>query len=127
MKLFVCNLPFNFTEKELEELFAACGGVKSAKLITDRATGRFRGFGFVEMNSREEGQKAIDELNGKVVGARPIVVNEARPRSEGGGAKICGGGGDRPRGGGGVYARYRHDQGTVAVGLADLLFPRSLA
>lgn len=87
MKLYVGNLPPTFKERELEELFLAYGTVKSAKVIMDRETGKSKGFGFVEMGSREEGMEAMKGLDKKVVGTSPIVVNEARPqeRREGGG------------------------------------------
>jgi RNA recognition motif-containing protein len=90
MKLYVGNLPPTLKDKELAELFAGCGTVVSAKVIVDHATGRSKGFGFVELSSRDEGQKAIKELHGKVVGTSPIVVNEARPQEKREGA---GGGG----------------------------------
>ena len=82
MKLYVGNLPHATTEQELTDIFAAFGAVVSAKIILDRDTGRSRGFGFVEMGSKEEGEKAIEELNGKEVGGRTIVVNEARQREK---------------------------------------------
>lgn len=95
MKLYVGNLPWSTTDAELEDIFSGFGKVMSARVITDRETGRSRGFGFVEM-SDEDGQKAMDELNGQDISGRPLRVNEAneqRPRS--------GGGGGGPRGGGG--------------------------
>ena len=79
-KLFVGSLPFSMTEEELAELFKECGTVVSTKLINDRETGRPRGFGFVEMSSDAEVQAAIKQLNGKEVGGRTIIVNEARPQ-----------------------------------------------
>ena len=91
--LYVGNLPFSTTSDELANLFGRVGVVTSAQVITDRETGRSRGFGFVEM-SDEDAQKAIDELTGADLGGRSITVNEARPRAprSGGGG---GGGGDR--------------------------------
>lgn len=87
MKLYVGNLPPTFKDSDLAALFPSDEyTVVSAKVIMDRETGRSKGFGFVELSSREEGAKAIQELDKKVVGTRPIVVNEARPqekRSEG--------------------------------------------
>ena len=80
MKLFVGNLPHALTEQELHDLFSSYGTIDRAKLILDRETGRSRGFAFVEMNSEEEAKKAMDELNGKEVGGRAIVVNEARDK-----------------------------------------------
>ena len=98
-KIFVGNLSFDTTSADLESLFAQAGTITSATVITDRDTGRSRGFGFVEMSSASEAQKAIQELNGKELQGRTLNVSEARERSGGGGGG--GGGGDRPRGGGG--------------------------
>ncbi|RPJ59598.1 MAG: RNA-binding protein [Acidobacteria bacterium] len=97
MKLFVGNLSFQTTSSQLEDLFSQAGTVQSATLITDRETGRSRGFGFVEMATREEGEQAIRQFNGMEVDGRNLTVNEARPREEGGG----GGRGARGGGGGG--------------------------
>src|SRR3974377_989074 len=94
-KLFVGNLDFKVTENDLQDAFAAQGTVVEANLVTDRSTGRPRGFAFVTMSSPEEAQKAIDALNGKELGGRAIVVNIARPREE-----RSGGGGGRGHGGG---------------------------
>ena len=100
-KLFVGNLPFTAEESQLEALFGADGRqVASVRILNDRETGRSRGFGFVEMASPEDAQKAIEALNGHEFMGRPLTVNEAReqaPRSGGGG----GGGGGGGRGGGG--------------------------
>ena len=98
MKLFVGNLSFQTSSQQLEELFAQAGTVQSAVLVTDRDTGRSRGFGFVEMSSREEGEAAIRQFNGMEVDGRNLTVNEARPREERGSG---GGGGRGPRGSGG--------------------------
>jgi cold-inducible RNA-binding protein len=84
-KLFVGNLSFNTTENDLQDAFAAHGLVTEANLMTDRATGRPRGFGFVTMSTPEEAQKAIEALNGANLDGRSLTVNEARPRTEGGG------------------------------------------
>jgi len=100
-KLFVGNLSFDTTSADLEALFAQIGSCESAAVITDRATGRSRGFGFVEMSSSAEAEKAIAELNGKELHGRAISVNEARERQGGGG----GGGGRR---GGGFSGRGRY-------------------
>ncbi len=81
-KLFVGGLPFATTSEELEKLFADAGTVESANVITDRMTGRSRGFGFVEMSSDEEAKAAIEKLNGNKLGDRDIVVSEAKPREE---------------------------------------------
>jgi RNA recognition motif-containing protein len=79
-KLFVGSLPWSTTQDELAEFFSQVGTVVEATVVSDRATGRSRGFGFVEMSSDAEAKKAIEELNGKELGGRPIVVNEAKPR-----------------------------------------------
>jgi RNA recognition motif-containing protein len=103
-KLYVGNLPFSATESSLSDLFSQCGTVDSARLITDRDSGRSKGFGFVEMGTEEEAQKAISELNGKDFEGRALTVNEARPqepRSGGGFGGGGGGGGRGGRGGGG--------------------------
>ena len=81
MKLFVGNLPLSYSEDDLKELFAEYD-VTSVKLILDRETQKSRGFGFVEFNSKEDGQKAIDELNEKDCDGRAVIVNEARPQKE---------------------------------------------
>lgn len=80
--LFVGNLPYAMDSKQLEELFAQAGTVVSAKVISDKYSGRSRGFGFVEMASDEEANKAIEMFNGKDSNGRPLVVNVARPREE---------------------------------------------
>ncbi len=85
MKLYVGNISFNISEQDLEDYFGEIGTVESANVITDRDTGRSRGFGFVEMSSQEEGQKAISELDGKELDGRELKVNEAKPRENRGG------------------------------------------
>jgi RNA recognition motif-containing protein len=97
-KLYVGNLPFSMTDAELTDLFAGVGQVESARIMRDQSTGQARGFGFVEMGSDEDAQKAISQLNQRNVDGRSIVVNEARPRAEGGA-----GGGRGGFGGGGGY------------------------
>ena len=82
MNLYVGNLSYEMSEENLRSEFAEYGEVQSAKIITDKFTGRSRGFGFVEMNSDDEGKKAMEELNGKDCEGRELVVNEARPREE---------------------------------------------
>ncbi len=82
INLFVGNLPYNMTSDDLAQTFAQAGTVVSAKVISDKYSGRSRGFGFVEMSSDEESKKAIEMFNGKDVSGRPLVVNEARPREE---------------------------------------------
>jgi len=100
-KLFVGNLSFQATEEDLRELFAQAGTVETVRIITDQFTGRPRGFGFVEMATKEEAQKAVEMLNGRLFRDRNLVVDEARPQPQRGG----GGGGPRgdrgPRSGGG--------------------------
>ena len=81
MNLYVGNLSYEMTEENLRSEFAEYGEVQSAKIITDKFTGRSRGFGFVEMNSDDEGKKAMEALAGKDFEGRELVVNEARPRS----------------------------------------------
>lgn len=81
-KLYVGNLPFSYTEDELKELFSEFGTVAHVKLITDRETGRSRGFGFVEFESDEEADKAIAAVNGRDMGGRALIVNEARPQEK---------------------------------------------
>ncbi|MCK9376745.1 MAG: RNA-binding protein [Syntrophobacterales bacterium] len=83
MKLFVGNLPHQMTEEQLNTLFSEAGYVSSAKIITDRQTGQPRGFAFVEMETKLEGQKAISILNGRSVDGRPLAVNEAKPQQRG--------------------------------------------
>ncbi len=91
MKLYVGNLSYEMTEEHLNTLFSEAGEVTSAKIITDRQTGQARGFGFVEMETKMEGQKAISMLNGRSVDGRPLAVNEAKPQQKG----SFGGGGYR--------------------------------
>ena len=90
MKLYVGNLSYEMTEPQLQTLFSEAGEVTSAKIITDRQTGQARGFAFVEMETKLEGQKAISMLNGRDLGGRPLAVNEAKPKEKGG---FGGGGG----------------------------------
>ena len=94
-KLYVGGLPYSVTDSQLEEIFSAHGAVDSARVISDKFTGQSRGFGFVEMSSSDEGQAAIDTLNGSELQGRTLTVNEARPqeRRSGGG----GGGGGQGR------------------------------
>ena len=127
VRLYVGNLPFRITEQELEELFGQVGAVQSANIVTDRDTGRSRGFAFVEMESSEAADAAIQQLNGRDLDGRAMTVNEARPRENrparggfggggggrggfggGGGRGGFGGGGGGGRGGGG----FNRDRGN---------------
>jgi hypothetical protein len=105
-KLYVGNLPFSVSDQDLQNLFASYGAVDSARIITDRATGRSKGFGFVEMTSDDEATQAIEKLNTSDFQGRPITVSEARPMEPrtggggGGGRGGFGGGGGRSGGGG---------------------------
>jgi len=97
-KLYVGNFPYEVGETELQDLFAKAGTVESVKVMRDMATGRARGFAFVEMASDEEAQKAISDLNEYQMGGRSLTVNEARPKpSSGGGGGFGGGGQNRYR------------------------------
>lgn len=100
-KLYIGGLSYDTSDEGLRDAFAEVGTVTSATVIRDRMTGRSRGFGFVEMSSDEEAQKAIRELNGKMLDGRTLTVNEARPQGQGGGQR----GGGR-RGGGYGDRRY---------------------
>lgn len=81
-KLYVGGLPYETTQQELSDLFAGAGAVESATIITDKMTGRSKGFGFVEMSTDEEAEKAISMFDGKDFGGRSLTVNEARPKEE---------------------------------------------
>ncbi len=98
MNIYVGNLSFDVTEEDVRGAFEAFGKVETAKIITDKYSGASRGFGFVEMPSKDEAKAAIDGLNGKELKGRALNVNEARPRTE------------RPRGGGGGGGRGRGDR-----------------
>jgi RNA recognition motif-containing protein len=95
--LYVGNLPYEIGENELQELFARSGSVESVTVMRDQATGRARGFAFVEMSTDQEAQKAITELNAVQLGGRSLTVNEARPKPERSGGYGGGGGGQRRR------------------------------
>ena len=102
-KLYVGNLPYSFSDSDMQQAFGQFGTVASAKVMMERDTGRSKGFGFVEMSNADEAQAAIKGMNGQQMGGRGLVVNEARPmepRSGGGGGGGYGGGGG---GGGGGY------------------------
>jgi len=122
VRLYVGNLPFSVTEQDLEELFSQSGQVDSANVVTDRDTGRSRGFGFVEMETQEAADAAIQSLNGYELSGRALTVNEARPKENrsprggfgggGGGRGGFGGGGGRGGfGGGGGGGRDRGGRG----------------
>ena len=97
-KIYVGNLPFSATEEQLRSMFGAHGGVQHVSLVTDRATGQFRGFAFVEMTNGSEADKAIAALNATLLGGRTLNINEAKPKAEGhGGGRRFGGGGGRGR------------------------------
>jgi RNA recognition motif-containing protein len=104
-KLYVGNLSYNIGDSDLQQLFAACGTVSSAKVITDRETGQSKGFGFVEMSSDQEATAAIAAVNGKEIDGRALTVSEARPKTEGGGGR-GGRGGFGDGGGGGRRDHY---------------------
>ncbi|HEV2350066.1 MAG TPA: RNA-binding protein [Terriglobia bacterium] len=104
--LFVGNLPFSSTEDALRTLFTQFGEVQQVKIMTDRDTGKPRGFGFVEMTQDEDAAKAVAALNGKDFEGRALTVNEARPKPE----RTGGGGGYRPGGGGGHGGKRRGNQ-----------------
>ena len=114
-KLYVGSLPYSTNEDELRDMFGACGSVDSVAIIQDKFSGKSKGFGFVEMSNDDEAEKAINELNGREMGGRTIVVNEARPpekRSGGfGGGGGRGGRGGGFGGGGGGGGRDRGDRG----------------
>ncbi|MBA2645435.1 MAG: RNA-binding protein [Pyrinomonadaceae bacterium] len=105
MKLYVGNLAFQTSSEDLQQLFAQAGTVESASVVEDRETGRSRGFGFVEMSTKEEGAAAIQQFNGQDMGGRALNVNEAKPREDRGGGGRGGFGGNRG-GGGGDRAGY---------------------
>jgi RNA recognition motif-containing protein len=94
-KLYVGNLPFSATDDSLREIFAQAGQVESARIITDRDSGRSKGFGFVEMSTQQEASEAINKFNGTQLDGRSLTVNEARPMAprDGGGSGHGGGGG----------------------------------
>lgn len=111
MNIYVGNLSYSTTEDSLRQAFEAFGQVSSASVIKDKYSGESRGFGFVEMASKEEAEKAIAEMNGKELDGRTITVNEARPRTDRGP-----GGGGRSGGGGGGPRRDRGDRGGRSGG-----------
>ena len=92
-KLYVGNLPYSVSEQDLQDLFSQAGAVDSVNVMRDMATGRARGFAFVEMGSDADAQKAIDQFNNTDFGGRNLTVNEARPKAAGGGGGFGGGGG----------------------------------
>jgi len=125
IRLYVGNLSYQTSQEDLAEAFAEAGTVASTTIMTDRYSGQSRGFGFVEMATDEEAQNAVRLLNGRNIGGRALVVNEARPRAEGsfGGAPRGGGGGGSYResssggyGGGGGGGGYREPSGGGGYG-----------
>ncbi len=104
MNIYVSNLSFNVQDEDLREFFTEYGEVSSAKVITDKLSGKSRGFGFVEMSDNEAAQKAVAELDQASVEGRTIRVMEAKPKEE----KTSNGGGFRPGGGGGGYSKSRY-------------------
>jgi RNA recognition motif-containing protein len=117
MNIYVGNLSWNLKDQDLLNLFASHGEVASAKIVTDKFTGRSKGFGFVEMPNDDQAQAAIAALNGTEVDGRNVVVNESRPKPEGGGGggykkrSFGGGGGGGYRGGNGGGGGYRGGNG----------------
>jgi cold-inducible RNA-binding protein len=111
MKIYVGNLPFTTSEDDLRAMFSQYGTPSSATVVTDRMSGRSRGFGFVEIDDPEQARAAIAALNGKDFGGRALTVNEARPQGERGG-----GGGRGPRGGGGGGGRGGYGGGREGFG-----------
>jgi len=108
MNIYVGNLSYEITEEDLRLAFGQFGAVESANIIKDKFSGQSKGFGFVEMPSKAEGQSAIDGLDGKEKKGRALKVNEARPRSEKRGGRGGGGGGKREFGGGGRGGSRRY-------------------
>jgi RNA recognition motif-containing protein len=108
MNIYVGNLPYEITEEDLRLAFGQFGAVESVTIIKDKFSGQSKGFGFVEMPSKAEGQSAIDGLDGKEKKGRALKVNEARPRSEKRGGRGGGGGGKREFGGGGRGGSRRY-------------------
>ncbi|MEW6737402.1 MAG: RNA-binding protein [Acidobacteriota bacterium] len=104
MKLYVGNLSFSTTEDELNKLFSQAGAVESARIVTDRDSGQSRGFGFVEMANRSDGEAAISQFNGYTLNSRPLKVNEAKPQEARGGNR------DNRRGFGGGGGGGRRDR-----------------
>src|SRR6185369_13362725 len=116
MNIYAGNLSWNLKDQDLQNLFATHGEVSSAKIVTDKFTGRSKGFGFVEMTNDDQAQAAITALNGTEVDGRNIVVNESRPKQEGGG-----GGGFKKRsfgggGGGGGFKKGGYNKGNGGGG-----------
>jgi cold-inducible RNA-binding protein len=108
-KLYVGNLPFTAGEQELNDLFGSVGQVESVNIVRDMATGRARGFAFVEMVSEEDAQNAINKLHDTQFGGRNLTVNEARPKTPGGGGGFGGGGGGGRGGSGGGGGNRRRE------------------
>ena len=107
-KLYVGSLPYSTTEQDLQDLFASVGPVESAKIVTDRDSGRSKGFGFVEMVNDQDATNAIQQLNGKDLGGRKLIVNEAKPQAPRTGGRDGGGGRGGFGGGGGRGGRNNY-------------------
>ena len=116
MKLYVGNLSFKTSSDDLQQLFSQAGTVESASVVEDRETGRSRGFGFVEMSSKEEGEAAIAQFNGKEINGRNLNVNEAKPREDRGNRGGGRGGFGGNRGGGGRSGYGGGDRGNYGGG-----------
>ncbi len=112
VRLYVGNLPFSVSEQDLEEMFSQVGVVESTNIVTDRDTGRSRGFAFVEMDSREAADAAIAALNGREIDGRQLTVNEARPKESRGSRGGFGGGRGGYGGGRGGFNRDRGGRGN---------------
>ena len=116
MNIYVGNLAYSATEDELRSAFGAFGQVTSVKIVRDRETGRSRGFAFVEMEDGEGAQTAVAQMNGRDLAGRNLVVNEARPREQGGGGRGSYGGGGRGGYGGGGRGGYGGGRGVRGGG-----------
>lgn len=116
IKIYVGNLSYQTSSEDLAQLFSTVGQVESATVVEDRETGRSRGFGFVEMASREEGLNAIEQFNGREYNGRNLTVNEARPREERSGSGGFGGGSRGGYGGGGGGSRGGYGSGGGSRG-----------
>ena len=124
MNIYVGNLPFNATENELKEAFEQFGQVTEVRLITDKFSGKSKGFGFIEMPSKEAAEKAIEEMNGKDFNGRALNVNEAKPKTDRGSRGGRGGGRRRDSGGRGGFGGSRGGFGNSRGGNRNSRGPR---